>query len=120
MILRKDYIERIKKLENLKQSSFLYSQISKISTEIGSALGLQKISLGAVIKGAFDLNKIFVDSAKQLGTTREVTKQIAGDVADQSAKAGTLASYGTQDVQTRKNALEAQAALNKSLGTAAM
>ena len=109
-----------KKLENLKQSSFLYSQISKISTEIGSALGLQKISLGAVIKGAFDLNKIFVDNAKQLGTTREVTKQIAGNVADQSAKAGTLASYGTQDVQTRKNALEAQAALNKSLGTAAM
>lgn len=109
-----------KKLENLRQSSFLYGQISKISTEIGNALGFQKITLGAVIKGAFDLNKIFVDNAKQLGTTREVTKQIAGDVADQSAKAGTLASYGTQDVQTRKNALEAQAALNKSLGTAAM
>lgn len=109
-----------KKLENLRQSSFLYGQISKISTEIGNALGFQKITLGAVIKGAFDLNKIFVDNAKQLGTTREVTKQIAGNVADQSAKAGTLASYGTQDVQTRKNALEAQAALNKSLGTAAM
>lgn len=109
-----------KKLKNLTQSVFLYGQISKISTEIGNALGFQKISLATVIKGAFDLNKIFVDNAKQLGTTREVTKQIAGNVADQSAKAGTLASYGTQDVQTRKNALEAQAALNKSLGTAAM
>ena len=108
------------KLERIKQNVFYINQYSKISTEIGNAFGLQKITLGAVIKGAFDLNKIFVDSAKQLGTTREVTKQIAGDVADQSAKAGTLASYGTQDVQTRKNALEAQAALNKSLGTAAM
>ena len=108
------------KLERIKQNVFYINQYSKISTEIGNAFGLQKITLGAVIKGAFDLNKIFVDSAKQLGTTREVTKQIAGNVADQSAKAGTLASYGTQDVQTRKNALEAQAALNKSLGTAAM
>jgi len=108
------------KLERIKQNVFYINQYSKISTEIGNAFGLQKITLGAVIKGAFDLNKIFVDSAKQLGTTREVTKQIAGDVADQSAKAGTLASYGTQDVQTRKNALEAQTALNKSLGTAAM
>ena len=108
------------KLENIAKNSFLYGQVFKTATEIWNTLGLQKITLGAVIKGAFDLNKIFVDNAKQLGTTREVTKQIAGDVADQSAKAGTLASYGTQDVQTRKNALEAQAALNKSLGTAAM
>jgi hypothetical protein len=108
------------KLERIKQNVFYINQYSKIQKEVGDILGFQKITLGAVIKGAFDLNKIFVDNAKQLGTTREVTKQIAGDVADQSAKAGTLASYGTQDVQTRKNALEAQAALNKSLGTAAM
>jgi hypothetical protein len=108
------------KLERIKQNVFYINQYSKIQKEVGDILGFQKITLGAVIKGAFDLNKIFVDSAKQLGTTREVTKQIAGDVANQSAKAGTLASYGTQDVQTRKNALEAQAALNKSLGTAAM
>jgi hypothetical protein len=108
------------KLERIKQNVFYINQYSKIQKEVGDILGFQKITLGAVIKGAFDLNKIFVDNAKQLGTTREVTKQIAGDVANQSAKAGTLASYGTQDVQTRKNALEAQAALNKSLGTAAM
>jgi hypothetical protein len=108
------------KLERIKQNVFYINQYSKIQKEVGDILGFQKITLGAVIKGAFDLNKIFVDNAKQLGTTREVTKQIAGNVADQSAKAGTLASYGTQDVQTRKNALEAQAALNKSLGTAAM
>jgi len=119
-VARAELAEHEKKLKNLTQEVYYISQISKTATEIWNALGLQKITLGAVIKGAFDLNKIFVDSVKQLGTTREVTKQIAGDVADQSAKAGTLASYGTQDVQTRKNALEAQAALNKSLGTAAM
>ena len=119
-IIKAQFIEDEKRLNNNIKNVYYFGQIKSISKEIGDSLGLQKITLGAIIKGAFDLNKIFVDSAKQLGTTREVTKQIAGNVADQSAKAGTLASYGTQDVQTRKNALEAQAALNKSLGTAAM
>ena len=119
-IIKAQFIEDEKRLNNNIKNVYYFGQIKSISKEIGDSLGLQKITLAAIIKGAFDLNKIFVDSAKQLGTTREVTKQIAGNVADQSAKAGTLASYGTQDVQTRKNALEAQAALNKSLGTAAM
>ena len=119
-IIKAQLIEDEKRLNNNIKNVFYINQYSKIQKEVGDSLGLQNITLGAIIKGAFDLNKIFVDSAKQLGTTREVTKQIAGNVADQSAKAGTLASYGTQDVQTRKNALEAQAALNKSLGTAAM
>jgi hypothetical protein len=119
-IIKAQLTEDEKRLDYNIKNVYYFGQIKSISKEIGDSLGLQKFTLGAIIKGAFDLNKIFVDSAKQLGTTREVTKQIAGNVADQSAKAGTLASYGTQDVQTRKNALEAQAALNKSLGTAAM
>ena len=111
--------QREKELKQIVENHFVLGQISKISKEIGNILGFQNITMGAILKGAFDLNKTFIETAKTLGTTGEYTKLFSDNIAKSSASAGTLASFGSQDVITRKEALKAQVDLNKALGTSA-
>jgi hypothetical protein len=104
--------------EILKQS-YIYQQINKTKSFFVDLLGLEKLSLLNLIKGAFDLNKIYTDSAKQLGISASNAREIANTYATTAPTANTIAAAGNNLLQTRKNELEAMGQINSALGTAA-
>lgn len=106
-------------VKTLQEENYLVKNTLKLRKEISNALGLDQITLAAIIKQAFTLDKIYNEHAKQLGISRGEVKGMATAYANSSASAGSLASFGSSFARTNKNIVEASSELNKSLGTAA-
>ena len=106
------------KLSNILKESFAYQSIKATVKVVTDLLQIEKFTLSNILKSAFELNKVYTDSAKQLGMSSRVTREIADNFASTAPKAGSLASFGSSLVQTRKNELEALGQINQELGTA--
>ena len=116
-----EYVNQLYKqgLENIKSQSTIWTGLVKLGDDFKNKLGLSKITLTGILDAAFSLNKAFVETGKQLGIGSRGAKQLADSYAYAGASAGTLASYGTNIVQSQKNILQASNDLNKELGTSA-
>ena len=116
-----EYVNQLYKqgLENIKSQSTVWKGLVKLGDDFKTKLGLSKITLTGIIDAAFSLNKAFVETGKQLGIGSRGAKELANSYANAGASAGTLASYGTNIVQSQKNILQASNDLNKELGTSA-
>lgn len=101
------------------KESYIAQSLLKTKSFFVDLLGFEKLTLLSIIKGAFDLNKIYTDSAKQLGISTSNAREIANAYATMAPAANTVAAAGNNALQTRKNELAALGELNSALGTAA-
>jgi len=99
--------------------SYIAKTLNKTKSFFIDLLGLEKLSLLNIIKGSFELNKIYTDSAKQLGISASNAREIASAYTTIAPTANTVAAAGNNLLQTRKNELEAIGQINSVLGTAA-
>jgi hypothetical protein len=103
-----------KNKEQLKEVEKKYGVIQKTV----DFLNLEKFTLLNILKSALELNKIYTDSAKQLGLSAAATREIADNYAMAVPAANSIAAAGSTLTQTRKNELEALGQINNELGTA--
>jgi hypothetical protein len=106
-------------VEAILKISYIAKTLNKTKSFFVDLLGFEKLSLLNIIKGSFELNKIYTDSAKQLGISASNTREIASAYTTMAPTANTVAAAGNNLLQTRKNELEAIGQINSVLGTAA-
>jgi hypothetical protein len=106
-------------VEAILKISYIAKTLNKTKSFFIDLLGLEKLSLLNIIKGSFELNKIYTDSAKQLGISASNAREIASAYTTIAPTANTVAAAGNNLLQTRKNELEAMGQINSALGTAA-
>jgi len=103
--------------EALKESS-VYQKILSLKKGISSILGFEKISIATIVEKAFQLDQLYTNNAKQLAISKDLSEDITKSTVNRAIKEGSIASFGSNLVQTQKNILEAQTQLNTELGTA--